>query len=101
LTEHDVSVLTAAPAPPTEYTLVPYEELKAAKLAAEQEAEAEKAKAAAGATSSSSSDPNTAVSPGATSQSHGAMNVADGFMGHDRIENEASGDGNGRLRNRF
>ncbi|GAA5946137.1 hypothetical protein JCM3765_000131 [Sporobolomyces pararoseus] len=88
-----------APAPPSEYTLVPYEELKAAKAAAEAEALKEKT------SSSSSSDPTTVVTPGgASSQSHAAMNatsITSGFMGHDRIEREESGEGNGRLRNRF
>ncbi|GAA5906279.1 uncharacterized protein JCM6883_005503 [Sporobolomyces salmoneus] len=97
-----------APAPPTEYTLIPYEDLKAAKLAAEGDKDPS--------TSSFSSDPNTAVnshsqggpeaatSTGGGNGGNGAMNASNltsGLMGHDRIEREESGEGNGRLRNRF
>ncbi|GAA6058718.1 hypothetical protein JCM10212_003406 [Sporobolomyces blumeae] len=71
-----------APAGPTEYTLVPYEDVKAAAAAAEKEKEKK--------------DKEALVSPGLSDAQR-----AEGFMGHDRIEQEASGSGNGALRDRF
>ncbi|GAA5936268.1 uncharacterized protein JCM15063_002764 [Sporobolomyces koalae] len=81
-----------APAGPVEYTLVPYEELKAKAAAAAAEEEAK----------SKQVPDEPVVSPGVrSSASHNMAELASGFTSHDRIENEASGEGNGRLRNRF
>jgi len=69
--------------------------LKAKAAAAEKEKEAEDAKAKAAAQAQRDSGISPA-SPGATTN-----DLAGGFTSHDRIEREESGEGNGRLRNRF
>lgn len=84
-----------APAPPAEYTLVPYEELKAKAAAAEKEKEAEEAKTKAAA----QAQRDSGIPP--TSPEPTSKELAAGFTGHERIEREESGEGNGRLRNRF